>query len=401
MSKPIIEVINISKKFNIGQKSSDIRHSINNLFSFKHNKKPEIWALKDVSFEVHEGEVFGLIGPNGSGKSTLLKILSRITYPTSGKAILRGRVSSLLEVGTGFHNELTGRENIYLNGSILGMKRAEIKQKFDEIVDFSGIEQFIDTPVKHYSSGMYVRLAFSVAAHLEPEILLVDEVLSVGDLEFRQKSMGKMNEVAKKGRTVIFVSHNLEAIESLCTSGVLLDFGQMLIQDKIYNVINKYKNRFNLYEQIEIKNSTYPDIEIFKFDLIDSYNNKTRIISCGDSINVEISLNSKIDIENINLRIDIYDNSYQTKLVLSSYLTGDKFLIKKGTNCFLCTIHRIPLNVGLYKMDFGIARSGTYLFLFKEIIKLQITQGNYYPTGNTPESQYPYLLDHRWYSSNL
>src|SRR6266404_500057 len=192
-----------------------------------------IWALKDVSFEIKCGEVIGVIGRNGAGKSTLLKILSRITEPTEGYADITGRIASLLEVGTGFQPELTGRENIYLNGSILGMKRAEIIKKFDEIVDFAEIEKFIDTPVKHYSSGMYVRLAFGVAAHLDPEILLVDEVLAVGDAAFQKKCLGKMGDVAKEGRTVLFVSHNMGAIENLCDRGILLADGQVSYEGSV------------------------------------------------------------------------------------------------------------------------------------------------------------------------
>ncbi len=199
-----------------------------------------IWALKDVSFTVDPGEVIGVIGKNGAGKSTLLKILSRITYPTHGSVHLNGRVSSLLEVGTGFHPELTGRENVYLNGTILGMTRSEIDRKFDEIVDFSGISKFIDTPVKFYSSGMGVRLAFSVAAHLEPEILLIDEVLSVGDAAFQKKSLGKMEEVSKQGRTVLFVSHNMGAVRALCSRGLLLESGKLTLDDDVDAVINTY-----------------------------------------------------------------------------------------------------------------------------------------------------------------
>ena len=191
------------------------------------NEGGHIWALHDLSFDVMPGDVLGIIGRNGGGKSTLLKILSRITHPTKGEVALYGRVGSLLEVGTGFHPELTGRENIFLNGAILGMKRAEIAKKFDEIVDFSGVEKFLDTPVKRYSSGMYVRLAFAVAAHLEPEILLVDEVLAVGDSEFQKKCLGKMNEVARGGRTVLFVSHNVTAVEALCKSAIFLESGKL------------------------------------------------------------------------------------------------------------------------------------------------------------------------------
>ncbi|MGA7731720.1 MAG: polysaccharide ABC transporter ATP-binding protein, partial [Chloroflexia bacterium] len=199
-----------------------------------------IWALKDVSFEVKRGEVVGVIGRNGAGKSTLLKILSRITEPTTGRASIAGRVGSLLEVGTGFHPELSGRENIYLNGAILGMKRAEIERKFDEIVAFSEVEKFIDTPVKHYSSGMYLRLAFAVAAHLEPEILLVDEVLAVGDAQFQKKCLGKIGEVAQEGRTVLFVSHNMAAVTQLCTSGIWLRDGNLDSIGAVDTIVHRY-----------------------------------------------------------------------------------------------------------------------------------------------------------------
>ncbi len=211
-----------------------------------------IWALKDVSFEIKRGEVVGIIGRNGAGKTTLLKVLSRITEPTEGQAEIYGRVGSLLEVGTGFHPELTGRENIYLNGAILGMKKAEIEQKFDEIVDFAEIEKFIDTPVKHYSSGMYVRLAFSVAAHLEPEILLVDEVLAVGDAAFQKKCIGKMGDVAKGGKTIVFVSHNMMAVRSLCQRAIWLQNGALIQKGEASNVVMKYldEGRELMHEQV-------------------------------------------------------------------------------------------------------------------------------------------------------
>ncbi len=199
-----------------------------------------IWALRDVSFEVRRGEVVGIIGRNGAGKSTLLKVLSRITEPTEGRAEIYGRVGSLLEVGTGFHNELTGRENVFLNGAILGMRRAEIQAKFDEIVAFAEIEKFIDTPVKHYSSGMYLRLAFAVAAHLEPETLLVDEVLAVGDIMFQKKCLGKMEDVARAGRTILFVSHNMAAVRSMCTRGLVLDRGTLVFDGNIEHAVNRY-----------------------------------------------------------------------------------------------------------------------------------------------------------------
>ncbi len=252
MSDTVIKVENLSKRYVIGQqrsKDDGFRHIIEDavraplkwLSSRKKQEREEFWALNDVSFEVKQGEVLGIIGRNGAGKSTLLKILSRITEPTSGRIEIDGRVASLLEVGTGFHPELTGRENIFLNGAILGMSRAEVKRKFDEIVAFSEVEKFLDTPVKRYSSGMYVRLAFSVAAHLEPEILIVDEVLAVGDAQFQKKCIGKMNEISKnEGRTVLFVSHNMGAIANICSSGLLLQHGKRIHNGSVGQTVDAY-----------------------------------------------------------------------------------------------------------------------------------------------------------------
>jgi lipopolysaccharide transport system ATP-binding protein len=238
-----IRVENISKRYYLGDRlPNSLRDLVTRFVRPKGNpaNKNELWALRDVSFEVEEGETLGIIGRNGAGKSTILKVLSRITKPTAGTATIRGRVGSLLEVGTGFHNELTGRENIYMNGAILGMRRAEIDRKFDEIVAFSEIEQFLDTPVKHYSSGMYTRLAFSVAAHLEPEILIVDEVLAVGDTGFQNKCIGKMDEVSRSGKTVLFVSHNLGSLSQICKNGLLLHNGRVQSHGTIQDTVNEY-----------------------------------------------------------------------------------------------------------------------------------------------------------------
>lgn len=268
MSRPIITVENLGKCYRVGHQSArrerytalrdvlarnaaEIVRKTRDLFSGRQIVQGDVvedfWALKDVSFDVEPGEVVGIIGRNGAGKSTLLKVLSRITEPTTGRVTLRGRVASLLEVGTGFHPELTGRENIFLNGAILGMSRNEIRRKFDEIVDFAEVETFLDTPVKRYSSGMYVRLAFAVAAHLEPEILIVDEVLAVGDAEFQKKCLGKMGDVARGGRTVLFVSHNLSAISSLCGTAILLQNGRISFKGTVGEAIQNYSNR-NTFE---------------------------------------------------------------------------------------------------------------------------------------------------------
>jgi lipopolysaccharide transport system ATP-binding protein len=241
----------LSKKYRIGQYRAaygtlrdSIMHGVGRLsHGHLHDPPKEIWAVRDVSFEAHRGEVLGIIGPNGAGKSTLLKILTRITAPTEGRAEIRGRVGSLLEVGTGFHPELTGRENIYLNGAILGMKRGEINRKFDAIVDFSGVEKFIDTPVKRYSSGMFVRLAFSVAAHFEPEVMIVDEVLAVGDADFQRRSLGRMETLGESGRTVLFVSHNLQAILQLCDRAILLESGRVVRDGPTNEVVAYYEEQ--------------------------------------------------------------------------------------------------------------------------------------------------------------
>ncbi|MBL9188076.1 MAG: ABC transporter ATP-binding protein [Opitutaceae bacterium] len=260
----MIQVERLSKKYVIGHQrdaKDGLRHAIEDAFrsplqwlrqrqAAQAQTREDFWALKDVSFDVPQGEVVGIIGRNGAGKSTLLKVLSRITEPTSGSVRIRGRVASLLEVGTGFHQELTGRENIFLNGAILGMSRAEITRKFDEIVAFSEVEKFLDTPVKRYSSGMYVRLAFAVAAHLEPEILIVDEVLAVGDAEFQKKCLGKIRGVSRSGRTVLFVSHNMDAVSALCSQCLLLDRGRSIYYGPTVDTLERYRNATTRKEEL-------------------------------------------------------------------------------------------------------------------------------------------------------
>ena len=261
---PVIEVRNVSKEYRIGASrspgrsprltealSDTLRHPIQAMGKTRHSKET-FWALRDISFNVEKGEVVGIIGRNGAGKSTLLKVLSQITYPTSGEVVMRGRVGSLLEVGTGFHADLTGRENVYLNGAILGMRKKEIDAKFDDIVKFAEIEKFLDTPVKRYSSGMHLRLAFAVAAHLEPDILIADEVLAVGDQQFQNKCLGKMKAVSQEGRTVIFVSHDMHAIRALCNSGVLLKEGKVAAMGPLESVIEQYAS------SMEVLDNEYP-----------------------------------------------------------------------------------------------------------------------------------------------
>ena len=287
--KPIISVEGLGKKYTIRHEGQGryraLREEIfklpQRLFQRNHQDKEEFWALKDVSFDIMPGDRVGIIGRNGAGKSTLLKLLSRITEPSTGKITLRGRVASLLEVGTGFHPELTGRENIFLNGAILGMSRAEVRRKFDEIVDFAGVEKFLDTPVKRYSSGMYVRLAFAVAAHLEPEILIVDEVLAVGDAEFQKKCLGKMEQVRQDGRTVLFVSHNMAMIQQLCHTGIFFAKGHIECLGTIEDTIEKYTQETNhsKFQRIQDSHVSLNDIrlvdknfrEIHEISVIDDF----------------------------------------------------------------------------------------------------------------------------------
>ncbi len=249
--KPILEIRNISKKFKIeheNQSYLSLRDKLASALSFKKTETEDFWALNDVSMSINPGETVAVIGKNGAGKSTLLKILSRITPPTSGSILVRGRIASLLEVGTGFHPELSGRENIFLNGSILGMQQREIKAHFDEIVDFSGVEKFLDTPLKRYSSGMQLRLAFAVAAFLEPEVLVIDEVLAVGDMEFQKKCLGKMEDVSRSGRTVIFVSHNMAAVKKLCRRGILLHKGGVAFDGGVIDAVDRYSENFDSHQ---------------------------------------------------------------------------------------------------------------------------------------------------------
>jgi lipopolysaccharide transport system ATP-binding protein len=294
--KPIIEIENVGKKYKIGavEPYLSLRDSLANLSPFK--RKPsqkDFWALNNVNFKVEAGDAIGIIGRNGAGKSTLLKILSQITPPTTGKITMRGRVASLLEVGTGFHPELTGQENIYLNGAILGMSRAEIKKKFDEIVSFAGVEQFLNTPVKRYSSGMYVRLAFAVAAHLEPEILIVDEVLAVGDAEFQRKCLGRMEKVSKEGRTVIFVSHNMGAIRQLCSKGILLEKGKSTTFHDTESLINAYQNqiiKLGESNKVEIKDGL---ISFNNFQVNNNPLSQTPDVFSFDPLKISFSFKSK------------------------------------------------------------------------------------------------------------
>jgi lipopolysaccharide transport system ATP-binding protein len=371
MSRPVISIENLSKAYRIGLKEEipdtltsavlgfakapwrrfqELRRL--NTFSHAGDAADIVWALKDVSFEVQEGEVLGVIGRNGAGKSTLLKILSRITEPTSGRAVIRGRVSSLLEVGTGFHPELSGRENVYLNGTILGMTKREIDRKFDEIVDFSGVEKFLDTPIKRYSSGMKVRLAFAVAAHLDPEILIIDEVLAVGDAEFQKKCLGKMQDVARGGRTVLFVSHNLPSIEALTARSILLADGLLVSHGETHSVIQRYagNNSELLAEWSLTRQAAVDKPRIVNVRILDSQLNLCFAVNADESIYIEVTFETPSP-QSLQIAVRINDTTDDSTVLTSAHCDAQEQQstpFRSGSHTQRCLIPGTFLAPGTY-----------------------------------------------------
>lgn len=373
MSKPIIKVEDISKCYIIGHEEQQ-GHSRYKKFSdvlmspFQRKRatgaKEEFWALKDINFEVNPGDRIGIIGRNGAGKSTLLKVLSKITTPTTGRISIGGRIASLLEVGTGFHPELTGRENIYLNGAILGMKHAEIKKKFDEIVDFSGVEKFLDTPVKRYSSGMYVRLAFAVAAHLEPEILVIDEVLAVGDAEFQKKCLGKMDQISKtQGRTILFVSHNMTAVRQLCNRGMFIERGEIKHLGVVNDAIDKYNNFSSNSDLSDLSsvvrkagcagNSKWKKVEFY-----DNDGNLT-MPTTGKDLTIRLYIDTKEPVlKNCRMGCSV-DNLLNNTMFLMANEASCPHTIDLTTESYLaCKVPRLPLLAGRYNLGLFLEVNG-------------------------------------------
>ncbi len=378
----IIKVENLSKKYLINHNSpgvppgdfkyrtlrdtlaSTARELIQRLCSYNKQSKPvDFWALKDITFKVQPGDRIGIIGRNGAGKSTLLKILSRITEPTTGRIEIDGRVASLLEVGTGFHPELTGRENIYLNGAVLGMSRSEIKNRFDDIVTFAEIETFLDTPVKRYSSGMFVRLAFSVAAHIEPEILLVDEVLAVGDMSFQKKCLGRMKDVSKKGRTLLFVSHNLEAIRTLCTRAILLDNGKIVKDSSPESCIHEYiSHSLDALQNLNIdhfrREAITPKTPAWIKNI--TLNNKLTTASglpgynSGENISFSFDIVVLSPIPSTALTIVLYNAAGECVSVINSADKGASLTLSPPQTRVECTLNDNPLREGQYTATIGI-----------------------------------------------
>jgi lipopolysaccharide transport system ATP-binding protein len=361
------------------------------------------WALKDISFDVQQGEVIGVIGRNGAGKSTLLKILSRITKPTEGYAEIHGRVGSLLEVGTGFHPELSGRENIYLNGTILGMRRREIAHRFDEIVDFAEIEKFIDTPVKHYSSGMYTRLAFAVAAHLEPEILLIDEVLAVGDAAFQKKCLGKIGHVAKQGRTVFFVSHNMAAIVGLCPRTILLESGQIIGDGATGSIVEQYMETIDKVANLPLGARTdrkgNQRLTFTAFELRDSAGLVSPGASSGQDITLAFAYRSRSGqpLRNVHVAIGVHGQFDESLFHLSTTVNGFDFEEIPAVGVIQCTIPNLPLQPGSYGFNLFCTVSGEIVDWIQNAGRIDVEAGDFFGTGRLPSAdQGPFLVGHAW-----
>jgi lipopolysaccharide transport system ATP-binding protein len=351
----------------------------------------EFWALRDVSFEVKRGEVLGIIGRNGAGKSTLLKILSRITEPSEGRVTIDGRIASLLEVGTGFHPELTGRENIYLNGAILGMTRTEIRRKFDEIVAFAEVDQFLDTPTKRYSSGMYVRLAFAVAAHLEPEILIVDEVLAVGDVEFQKKCLGKMSAVATSGRTVLFVSHNLTAIENLCHSCIGLQSGRIFARGSPNEVLNKYLSTGRTVKgEMDLSKLTHREgagtLRFARICLVDADGDIIDRPRAGQAVQIQLGFSGSNPTRKVARVSVCFATNRGTELFICDTETAQKGSIRIGRDDALrVRIQELPLSAGTYRLRLYLERGGIIEDWISDDLEVEVADGNFFGSGrNTP-----------------
>jgi lipopolysaccharide transport system ATP-binding protein len=419
MSNVVLKAENISKQYRLGQLGTGtISHDLNRFFAKLRGKEDPylkvgeandrskvggsdyVWSLKDINFEVKQGEVLGIIGKNGAGKSTLLKILSQVTTPTTGQVSVKGRIAALLEVGTGFHPDLSGRENIFLNGAILGMTKAEIKSKFDEIIEFSGVAKYIDTPVKRYSSGMMVRLGFAVAAHLEPEILIVDEVLAVGDAEFQKKCMGKMKDVSEEGRTVLFVSHNLSSIKQLCNRGILLVNGKLEFAGNQNETVDKYLagNQLtevtNRFEKRKLENK---DLQLVKAELVDSQGKLREQFEISEDIFVNITIHCNKKVPNVYGYIVVQSNSEEVFIESDTFDILPNCLddIKVGENIFKIKIPHYVLAFGEYFFYLSFASNYANGFLVDvpgNVLKINIidTETN---RGHTRVSKTSQLLN--------
>jgi lipopolysaccharide transport system ATP-binding protein len=419
MSKPAIQVDNLGKRYQIGLKEDASRTLREVLVDWARSplarlrslsgasdEASSFWALRHLSFNVESGDVLAVIGRNGAGKSTLLKLLSRISEPTEGRAVIRGRVASLLEVGTGFHNELTGRENIFLNGAILGMPKSEIVRKFDEIIAFSGVEKFLDTPIKRYSSGMKVRLAFSVAAHLEPQILIIDEVLAVGDHEFQQRCLGKMQDVAASGRTVLFVSHNMAAVRRLCNKAIRLERGRLIDSGPASEQVDAYTRevtqRTNT-EDLTTRQDRSGDgkVRVTSVDLLADNNDvPVSTIGVGQPLTIRIEYESQTDYLSPVIHLGINNDLGISIVYLCSKFTTEILGRLPARGFIHCRMPEITLAVGKYTIDVCLQSGGTTCDHVLAATDLTVTDDSFYPTGVVPLPAYGAVLTHQSWSGD-
>ena len=404
MSKTVIQVENLSKAYQIGQiGTGTISRDLERFWVTKVMGKEDpflkigetndrskkgnsdiVWSLKDINFDINQGDAIGIIGKNGAGKSTLLKLLSRVTSPTTGQIKVKGRIASLLEVGTGFHPELSGRENIYLNGAILGMRKKEITHKLDEIIDFSGVERYVDTPVKRYSSGMYVRLAFAVAAHLESEILIVDEVLAVGDAEFQKKCLGKMGDISKgEGRTVLFVSHNMAAVKSLCTKGIVLEDGKIVYNGQIDQSISRYlkgnQQNISLNEILERSGN-----QKISFNSVQYFGENTnQKITTGSEMNIVFTINNPERYSSNKIRFDMRIDDYFGQRILWVSSSLKTLITENTTNQIKLKFPKNVLNSGSYFATIYLALNNEDSDLIENAFSFDVEEGDFYGIGKT------------------
>lgn len=412
MNHLAIRVENLSKRYRLGaldphktlrDQIAKAGRALIGRRSQQKRRPAEIWALNDVSFEVQDGEVLGIIGRNGSGKSTLLKILSRITRPTRGRAMIRGRVGALLEVGTGFHNELTGRENVYMNGSILGMTRREIDGRFEEIVDFAGVEDFLDTPVKRYSSGMRVRLAFAVAAHLEPDVLIVDEVLAVGDAAFQRKSLGRMSEAAREGRTVLFVSHQLSMVQNLCRRALWLDNGAVVMSGDTADVVRSYLTRTAERAREPESLASRVDrggngaLRFIRVVLRDEAGREVHGVPSGEALHIELHYTSSERIlRHVSIWFWLRNSSGLEVIAFGTRSTNQDFQHLPGSGAVNCTIPRIPLPPGSYAIRLVAKVMGEDADRVEDAAMVEVDPGDFFGTGQSTEGAGAFLCEQSW-----
>lgn len=411
MSHPAVVTHELGKRYRLGTGATygRLTESLSGALKFKRRQErlPSefVWALKDVSLQVDEGVAAAIIGRNGAGKTTLLKLLSRITEPTRGKAVIRGRVGSLLEVGTGFHPELTGRENVFLNGAILGMSRVDIRRRFDEIVSFAEVERFIDTPVKRFSSGMYVRLAFSVAAHLEPDVLIIDEVLAVGDSAFQKKCLGRMGTVADEGRTVLFVSHNMAAVKSLCSDAHLLDQGALVASGPVDEIIDRYLQDVSQLEPTALGGR-----------LDRQGNGRLRVISfgvrspaglgetavTGKPVSFELAYEAESALQNVHVSLGVSSLLGDGVAYLSNEMSDDAFGLLDPHGCISCSFEEFPLLPGAYDITIHVRVNDVIADWIKQAARIHVVPGDFFGSGRLPPAGYGHtVVRHSWSASGV